>query len=432
MTLLESAKKHRITPEIREAAILEKRSNDFILDNIAKGQIVIPKNNLKKIKKICAIGTGLRTKVNANIGTSPEHTNIRKEIDKLKTAVFYGADTVMDLSIGGNVIKTLVEIIRHASVPVGTVPIYQAALEAARDKKSIVQMTARDLLKVIQLQAKMGVDFMTIHAGVTMETIQRLQKQGRMLDIVSRGGSFLLEWMAYNQEENPLFRYFDQVLDIAYKYDITLSLGDGLRPGSIIDTTDRAQVQELIILGELAKKSKDRGVQVIIEGPGHLPISDIEANVILEKKLCNNAPFYVLGPLITDVALGYDHITAAIGGAIAAMHGADFLCYVTPSEHLRLPNIEDVRLGVIASRIAAHAADIAKNIPGSIEWDIKVSRARKKRSWQQQFKLSMDKNRAKEYRKQSKPQHSDVCTMCGDYCSMKIVEKNLKAMVSLN
>ncbi|MFH1776214.1 MAG: phosphomethylpyrimidine synthase ThiC [Candidatus Omnitrophota bacterium] len=426
MTLLEKARKRKITPEIRAVAKLENLSPEFVLDCVATGKVVIPQNKQKKIKKPCGIGQGLRTKINANIGTSPEYKNLDRELDKLKIAVCYGADTVMDLSTGGDTLRILSKILAHSPVPVGTVPIYQSAVAMKQKKKKIIDMTAEDMIAAVETHAKMGVDFMTIHCGVIQETVARLKAEGRILDIVSRGGSFLLEWMVHNKKENPFYRYFDKILQIASRYDMVLSLGDGLRPGAIIDSTDRAQIQELIILGEQAKKAQERGIQVIIEGPGHLPLSDIEANVLLAKKICHDAPFYVLGPLVTDVALGYDHICGAIGGAIAAMHGADFLCYVTPSEHLHLPDADDVKEGVIASRIAAHAADIAKNVPGAKDWDLKISLARRKRDWKTQIKLSLDKQRAKKYHNKSSASHTDVCTMCGEYCSIKIAEKNLR------
>jgi len=310
---------------------------------------------------------------------------------------------------------------------VGTVPIYQAAVQTAHEKGGIVHLTSDLLFRAVELQAKDGVDFMTVHCGVTLAALERLRVQGRTTDIVSRGGAFLATWMLYHQRENPFYEDFDRLLSVAREYDITLSLGDGLRPGSLADATDRAQIHELLTLGELTERAWDAGVQVMIEGPGHIPLNQVEANVVLQKQLCKGAPFYVLGPLVTDVAAGYDHIACAIGGAVAGMAGADFLCYVTPAEHLKLPSPEDVREGVIASRIAAHAADIARGHPGAIEWDHEMSRARKALDWKKQISMAIDPSRAEEYRARSKPSSDDVCTMCGEFCAIKIVREYFKS-----
>jgi phosphomethylpyrimidine synthase len=307
------------------------------------------------------------------------------------------------------------------------VPIYQAVIETIAEQGALVKMPPEKLFEVIEKQGQEGVDFITVHCGVTQETLSRLKSQGRLTDIVSRGGAFLITWMVANEKENPLFQQFDRLLEMAQRYDFTLSLGDGFRPGSLADATDRAQVQETIILGELTKRAWERDVQVMIEGPGHVPIDQIEANVLLEKNLCHGAPFYVLGPLVTDVASGYDHISCAIGGALAASVGADFLCYVTPGEHLRLPTLEEVKEGVIAARIAAHAGDIAKGVQGALEWDLEMSTARKHLDWERQIALSIDPTHAREVRKKSKPHQGDVCTMCGKYCAVKLVEEALKA-----
>lgn len=427
MTLKAKAKTDEITEEMRLIASIENVTLEYIRQGLSEGTIVIPHNpNHKKISKLCGIGKGLRTKVNANVGTSPSIINLSQEIEKVKAAIDAGADTIMDLSIGGDIRKIRREILKELTLPFGTVPIYQAAIDAINKKGSIMDMSPASILKVIEEQAKDGVDFMTIHAGVTQEAIERLKKQGRIMDVVSRGGAFLIEWMIFHQQENPLYEYFDDILDIAYEYDIVLSLGDGLRPGCLKDATDRAQVQELITLGELTKRAFEKDVQVMIEGPGHLPINQIPANVLLEKKLCYEAPFYVLGPLVTDIAPGYDHITGAIGGAIAAAYGADFLCYVTSSEHIRLPTIEDVKEGVITSRIAAHAADVAKGIPKALDWDTKMANARKKLDWDTQIKLAIDTQKAKEYQKPTPPLLSEGCTMCGKYCAIKQVEEFLR------
>jgi len=422
MTLLSKAQSGEITKEMKTIAKKEKVSHEYIRESIAEGSIVIPYNKKhKSLEVLSGIGRGLRTKVNANIGTSSEHTSLEEEIEKLDAAIKAGADTVMDLSTGGDIDKIRRTIIDRSPVPVGTVPIYQAVIESAK-RKGIVNMTEDYIFDVIEKQAEDGADFITVHCGVTRETIKRLRNQGRILDIVSRGGAFLVEWMIYNKKENPLFENYDRLLEIAKKYDVTLSLGDGLRPGCLADATDRGQIQETVILGELAKRAFKEGVQVIIEGPGHMPIDQIEANVLLVKKICNNAPFYVLGPLVTDISPGYDHITGAIGGALAGYWGADYLCYLTPSEHLRLPTVDDVREGVIITRIAAHAADIAKGISGAMDKDIEMAKARKKLNWEKQISLSIDPEKARRYRKESKIT-GDKCTMCGKYCAIDILNK---------
>lgn len=426
MTQLEFAKKDKLTPQMKRVSKIEGMDAGILKTNVREGKTVIPNNSNRKIAKACGIGAGLRTKVNANIGTSIDKPSLKNELNKLRIAIKAGADTVMDLSTSADLKKTRKAILEESCIPVGTVPIYEAAVTASARKKTIKAIEPGLFLDVLEEQAKDGVDFFTIHAGVTMETIERLKNQGRLLNIVSRGGAILTEWMLTNKEENPYYENFDEVLKIAKRHDITLSLGDGLRPGALQDATDRAQIQELIILGELAKKARANGVQVIIEGPGHIPLDQIEMNVKLEKSLCDGAPFYVLGPLVTDVAPGYDHITSAIGGAIAASYGADFLCYVTPSEHLRLPTAEDVETGVIASRIAAHAADIVKGVPGAAQWDRQMATARKQRNWDRQFDLALDPKRPRQLRKSSKPGFDDVCTMCSKFCSIKIIEKHLK------
>jgi phosphomethylpyrimidine synthase len=337
------------------------------------------------------------------------------------------ADAVMDLSTGGDIQGVRKAILEASKLPVGTVPIYQAAVETASALGGIIHLTPDMLFSAVEKQAKEGVDFMTIHCGITLESLGRLRSQGRTTDIVSRGGAFLVSWMLYHQKENPFYEDFDRLLSIAREYDITLSLGDGLRPGSLADATDRAQIQELVVLGELTQRAWGADVQVMIEGPGHVPLDQVEANVIIQKQLCNGAPFYVLGPLVTDIAAGYDHISCAIGGAVAGMAGADFICYVTPSEHLRLPSVEDVREGVIASRIAAHAADIAKGNKKAREWDLEMSRARKALDWNKQISLSIDPLKARAYRESSKPASDEVCTMCGDLCAIKIVRDYFKS-----
>lgn len=393
---------------------------------IAKGTVVVPRNKLRSLKRPCAIGEGLTTKVNANIGTSGDHSSINLELEKLRVSEELGADTVMDLSTSRNLKEVRSEILEKATVPLGTVPIYEIAILGREKYGDVKSIPESYFLEAILSQAKEGVDFFTIHSGITINTVKSLREANRIMGMVSRGGAILLEWMTENSRENPFYSRFDEIIDIARQYEITLSLGDGMRPGSIADSTDKPQIGELLVLGDLQKRAREKGVQVIIEGPGHIPLHHIKTNVELEKSICNGAPFYVLGPLVTDTAPGYDHITGAIGGAMAAAFGVDFLCYVTPAEHLRLPTVQDVRDGVIASKIAAHAGDIAKGIPGAMDKDIAISLARASRDWTKQFSLAMDPEKCREYRKSSFPATEDVCTMCSDYCSIKISEKCLK------
>jgi phosphomethylpyrimidine synthase len=424
MTQLEMARKGIISPQMKAIAVSENLDAEFIRQGIADGNIVIPANGYHKNLVPCGIGKGLRTKVNANIGTSSDYRDVKTELKKLKMAVACGADTVMDLSTGGDIPAIRRAIIKASSVPIGTVPIYQAGIEAIREYGAIVKMSTEAIFEIIEEQARDGVDFITVHCGVTGSAIARLKEQGRVTDVVSRGGAFMIGWILHNECENPLFQYYDRLLEIARKYDVTLSLGDGMRPGCLADATDRAQVEELLVLGELVERAWDAGVQVMVEGPGHIPMHQIEANVKTQKAICKGAPFYVLGPLVTDIGAGYDHITGAIGGAVAAAAGADFLCYVTPSEHLSLPDVEDVKQGVIASRIAAHAADIVKGVKGVAEWDLKMAQARKKLDWEEQIKLSL----TPEYSRKVHSKHSssgDACSMCGDFCAMKLVSQYL-------
>lgn len=429
-TLKELAKEGVITPEMEACAKAEGVSPDYIREGIAQGTIVLCKNKKSKLTKPCAIGKGLKTKVNVNIGTSKDRVNIEEELKKLEIAIRYGADAVMDLSTGGDLDEIRRVIRENCPVPLGTVPIYQAALEAVEiHKKSMVQMTVSEIFKVIEKQAEQGVDFMTVHCGITREGLERLKNKERVLGVVSRGGSFIVEWMVYNNKENPLYEYFDELLEIARAYDITLSLGDGLRPGCLADATDAPQIHELIILGELTLRAWDKGVQVMIEGPGHVPINQIEANILLQKRLCHGAPFYVLGPLPTDIAPGYDHLVSAIGGAIAGSAGADFLCYVTPAEHLRLPTLEDVKEGLIAGKISAHIADLAKGVKGAWEWDLEMAKARAELDWERQIELSIDPEKARRYRMEGGISRSKACTMCGEYCAIKVFEHAYKKLV---
>lgn len=422
MTQLEYAKKNKVTPVMREVARREGIKPVELMRLLAKGHAVIPLNINHKIKSPCAIGSGLSTKINANIGTSTDESRISEEIEKLKVAVNYGADVLMDLSVGGDLSRTRKEVLKYSSIPVGTVPVYEAAVRAQKKYGNFLKFDARDMLDVLQAQAEQGVDFFTVHCGVTRSSLKALRKNKRLMGIVSRGGAIVANWIKFNKKENPFYSHFDEILEIARKYDVTLSLGDGLRPGSILDATDKAQIAELKILGSLAGRARSKGVQVMIEGPGHIPLDQVEENVRLQKKYCGGAPFYVLGPLVTDIAPGYDHITSAIGGALAAACGADFLCYVTPAEHLRHPTVEDVREGVIASRIAAHAGDLVKRNKSAISWDREISVARKARDWKKQIRLAIDPEKARRFRLSSKPELSDVCTMCGRYCSIKLME----------
>ncbi len=424
MTIREKVQKGEPVPEIDLCALREGIPSEKIKNMILEGKVVIPSNRKSHLKRPCAIGAGLSTKVNANIGTSRDLPDVGPELKKLEIALAAGADTIMDLSTGGPLDDIRKAIRANCPVPLGTVPIYQAAVEAVeQQKKPIVEITVEEIFRVIQKQAEDGVDFMTVHCGVTRTVLERFESKERILGVVSRGGAFLVEWMVYNQKENPLYENFDELLAIAKEYEITLSLGDGIRPGCLADATDGPQIQELIILGELTLRAWEAGVQVMIEGPGHVPLDQVVTNVKLEKALCHGAPFYVLGPLVTDIAPGYDHIGCAIGGALAAASGADFLCYVTPAEHLRLPTLEDVREGVIAARIAAHAADIAKGVPGALEKDIEMAKARSRLDWETQIKLSIDPEKARRYRLEGGVSKGKACTMCGDYCAIKVYQR---------
>lgn len=426
MTQIEEARKGNITPSLRKVADEEGFTTEVILSSVAQGTIVIPHNpNHSSIHPV-GIGQKLRTKVNVNIGTSLDFPQEEEELKKLEISLKYETDTLMDLSTGGDVTKIRKMILKKAPIPLGTVPIYQAALQTIEQQNSIVNMKEDDLFSIIETQATEGVDFMTVHAGLTSKAIDRLKNQGRVADVVSRGGAFHLAWMLHNDKENPLYANYDRLLEIARKYDITLSLGDGLRPGSILDATDRPQIEELLTLGELVKKAWEQNVQVMVEGPGHIPLDQVEMNIKLQKRICHEAPFYVLGPLVTDIAPGYDHIVSAIGGAIAAAAGADFLCYVTPSEHLGLPSIQDVKEGLIASKIAAHAADIVKGVKGARERDLRISEARKKLDWEKQQKLALDPQKFKNIRKERKSQ-SKACSMCGEFCALQIVSEFLNS-----
>lgn len=427
MTQLTQSRKGVITPEMKEVALQEGLDPEFIRKGVADGNIVICRNNKHKTVSPLGIGKGLKTKVNANIGTSRDIKELECEIEKLRVATRAGADAVMDLSTGGDVDTVRRRIMEESSVIIGTVPLYQAALETFNSGRPIYEMTADEIFDGIEKHLEDGVDFITVHCGVTAESVKRLRTEGRVMDVVSRGGAFLAEWITRNKKENPLFEQYDRLLDLAKRYDAVLSLGDGFRPGCIADATDRGQIQELIILGELTERAWEAEVQVMIEGPGHVPINQVEANILLQKRICHGAPFYVLGPLVTDIAPGYDHITSAIGGAIAAATGADFLCYVTPSEHLRLPTIEDVHEGVMGVRIAAHAGDIAKGVKGAWAKDLELSKKRKALDWEGQIAACIDPEKARRLRESALPTDTeDACTMCAALCSMKLMNEGVK------
>jgi phosphomethylpyrimidine synthase len=415
MTQRQAALAGKITPAMEQAARAEGLAPEVIRDGLARGTLVVPANPGHQDLQPVAIGQGVRVKINANIGTSPHDINLEKEQAKLAAALEYGAHAVMDLSTGGDLDAIRTTLLGRCPAPFGTVPIYQLMTEA----HSLEDVKGDDLLEMVRHHARQGVDFVTVHCGVTRGALPLLKK--RITGVVSRGGAFLTAWMRRFGRENPLYEKFDDLLAIAREYDVTLSLGDGLRPGCLADATDRAQIHELKILGELTKRAWAQGVQVMVEGPGHLPLHAIKKNVRLQQKYCGNAPFYVLGPLVTDVASGYDHIAGAIGGALAATYGASFLCYVTPAEHLKLPEVEDVIDGVVASRIAAHAADLALGFPGAADWDLAMSKARRALDWDTQLKLSINPPKALRYREQSQAKE-DQCTMCGRFCAMKVFD----------
>ncbi|MFH1328733.1 MAG: phosphomethylpyrimidine synthase ThiC [Candidatus Bathyarchaeota archaeon] len=420
MTVMEDAKKGKIIKEMKIVSKDEGQDVQSIKNKIAHGRLVVLKNCVRRNCHPTGIGETLSTKINANIGTSTGHNDVNLEIRKALVAVKHGADTIMDLSTAGNIDKIRRTILRSVNIPVGTVPIYQAAIEAIHKDRTIVDMTEDKVLNTIERHAKDGVDFMTIHAGVTMPIVDRLKKYPRIGGVVSRGGAFLAGWIIHNRKENPLYQNFDYILEIARKYDFCISLGDALRPGCLADSSDWYQLQELLTIGRLVEKCWKRNVQVIVEGPGHLPLNQIEANVVLEKTVCKGAPFYVLGPLVTDIGAGYDHIVGAIGGSIAASAGADFLCYVTPSEHLGLPSIDDVRNGVIASKLAAHCADVVKLGQKAAIKDMNIAKARMKLAWDDQYKFLIDAEKARKIRERSRHK-TGACSMCGEYCVYKIL-----------
>ncbi len=424
MTQISVAKQGKTTVQMKQVAKSEKSTVEVVRKGIAAGRIVIPSNPIHAPSAL-GIGKGLRVKVNANIGTSREYCNLKEEVEKAKVAVAAGAHAVMDLSTGGNLDAIRRRLLQTVPVPFGTVPIYQAGIEAIERRGSIVDMTADDMFSMVEHQAKQGVDFAVVHVGITKVSVERLRKQKRLIPMVSRGGSFHMAWILHHGLENPLYKDFEYLLEIAKRYDVTLSLGDGMRSGALADSNDRAKFQELLLIGELVEKARKAGVQTMVEGPGHMPLSDIQANIQVMKTVTSEAPYFVLGPLVTDIAPGYDHFVGGIGGAFAGFCGADFLCYVTPAEHLCLPDKQDVRDGVIATRIAAHAADLARGLDRDV--DASFSAARENLDWEKMFKLCVDPTRAKEYRaKRSPSEDTNACSMCGNLCALEMVKKYLK------
>lgn len=419
-TQMEAARKGILTDAMKVVAQKENVSTDWLIQKISEGKVIIPSNKNHKNIDPEAVGEGLRTKINVNLGISKDCKSFEKEMVKVEAAIDMGVEAIMDLSSYGKTQEFRQLLIEKSPAMIGTVPVYDAI---GFYDKELSEITSDEFLNVVRKHAQDGVDFVTIHAGMNRETMDVFKRNPRLNHIVSRGGSLMYAWMELTGNENPFYEYYDELLDICAEYDVTLSLGDACRPGSIHDATDASQIKELMVLGELTKRAWEKHVQVMIEGPGHMAINEIEANMLLEKKLCHGAPFYVLGPIVTDVAPGYDHITSAIGGAIAASHGADFLCYVTPAEHLRLPNLDDMKEGIVASKIAAHAGDIAKGVHGAKEWDNKMSAARQKLDWKEVFSLALEPEKPKRYREESMPEHEDSCTMCGKMCSMRNMNK---------
>lgn len=418
MTRIEQVKKGTIPPLVYRAAEMEDLPVERLVKGMVAGTISVIANRLRDIKPL-VIGAGTRIKVNANIGTSSSMASTDEEMDKMRMAVKHGADAIMDLSTSGDLEGIRMALLKDCPLAIGTVPMYEMALVAKRKKKSILELTADEMFEVVESHCRQGVDFLTIHCGVNRQSVARFKEVKRLGGAVSRGGTIMMEWIHQNGRENPFYEQYDRLLELCAKYDVAVSLGDGFRPGALKDATDRVQIEELVVLGELVKRARERDVSVFVEGPGHVPLNQIATNIQIQKTLCNNAPFYILGPLVTDVSPGYDHITSAIGGAVAGMAGADFLCYVTPAEHLRLPSVADVREGVIASRIAAHAADISRGLPGAIEWDHELSRAKRDLDWDKLISLCIDPDKARAYRDSLPPQEdAHLCSMCGEFCAV--------------
>ena len=421
-TQMDAARQGIVTEEMKKVAAKENIAVEELVKLIAKGQVIIPANKNHKCLDPNGIGDRLRTKINVNLGTSRDCMDLDMEMEKVNAAVKLGAEAIMDLSSFGDTQKFRRKLTAECPATIGTVPIYDAVVYY---HKALKDITTQEWLDIVKMHAEDGVDFMTIHCGINKATAKRFRDNKRLMNIVSRGGSIIYAWMEMTGNENPFYEHYDEILDICREYDVTMSLGDACRPGCLEDASDISQIEELITLGELTRRAWEKDVQVMIEGPGHMPINQIQANMEIQKTICKGAPFYVLGPWVTDIAPGYDHITAAIGGAMAATYGASFLCYVTPAEHLRLPDLDDVKEGIIASRIAAHAADIAKGVPGAIDWDHKMDVARKKLDWEEMFELSIDPDKARRYRESSKPEKEDTCSMCGNFCAVKNMNRIL-------
>ena len=421
-TQMDAARKGIVTPEMEAAAAKEEMDVKELMELMAKGQAIIPANKRHTSLSPAAIGSRLKTKINVNLGISRDCKDMDVEVAKVNSAVAMGAESIMDLSSYGDTRTFRRRLTSECPAIIGTVPIYDAVVYYHKPLKEI---TSREWLDIVKMHAEDGVDFMTIHCGINRETAGKFKRNKRLTNIVSRGGSIIFAWMEMTGEENPFYEHYDEILDICREYDITMSLGDACRPGCLKDASDISQIEELITLGELTKRAWEKDVQVMVEGPGHMPLDQIAANMKIQQTICQGAPFYVLGPLVTDVAPGYDHITAAIGGAVAAAYGASFLCYVTPAEHLRLPDLEDVKEGIIASRIAAHAADVAKGIKVAVDWDNRMSEARKKLDWEGMFELSIDPEKARRYRASAKPEKEDTCSMCGNFCAVKNMNRIL-------
>ncbi len=425
-TQMNAAKQGIVTKEMEIVAKKEHMDIDKLVKLVAEGKVIIPCNKNHKCIDPNGVGSMLTTKINVNLGVSRDFKDMDLEVEKVNNAVKMGAESIMDLSSYGDTRKFRKRLTSECHAMIGTVPIYDAV---GYYHKPLIKITAKEWLDIVRMHAEDGVDFMTIHCGINKETITKFKRNKRLTNIVSRGGSIIFAWMEMTGEENPFYEHYDEVLDICRQYDVTMSLGDACRPGSIADGTDAAQIEELITLGELTKRAWEKDVQVMIEGPGHMPLNQISANMEIQKTLCHGAPFYVLGPIVTDVAPGYDHITSAIGGAIAATYGASFLCYVTPAEHLRLPNLDDVKEGIIATKIAAHAADIAKGVPHAADWDNEMSTARKKLDWEKMFEICIDPEKARRYSEESKPEKEDTCSMCGNFCAVKNTNRILEGEI---
>lgn len=425
-TQMDAARKGIITAQMEAVAQKEGIPATRLAELMAEGKVIIPCNKNHKSISPSGVGSMLKTKINVNLGTSRDCKDLEMELQKVERAISMGAEAIMDLSSYGDTGKFRRMLTDKCPAMIGTVPIYDAVVYY---HKPLIKISSEEWLDIVRMHAEDGVDFMTIHCGINKETAHKFKRNKRLTNIVSRGGSIIFAWMEMTGQENPFYEHFDEILDICREYDVTLSLGDACRPGSIADGTDAAQIEELIALGELTKRAWEKDVQVMIEGPGHMPLNQIAANMEIEKTLCHGAPFYVLGPIVTDVAPGYDHITSAIGGAVAAMNGASFLCYVTPAEHLRLPDVDDVKEGIIAARIAAHAADIAKGVPGAADWDNQMSLARKQLNWEEMFRLAIDPEKARRYRAASKPEKEDTCSMCGNFCAVKNMNRILEGEI---